>query len=180
MPRLSATFRNPLSCLLFCTSSLFYYFLFVCLTALGNSSTQQVPCSIPFPAFNSFSPPLPLSFLLSTHPLSPIPCLHWCICFSMLRVCVLLLHDTPVLPPALPAAPPLLFTSGCGALPSPPPLDCHFSLPPVSHPALSSDRIYLFLFYSLPPLCFPPPSLWPCLSSTLTPFLRGLYTTYTC
>lgn len=77
VPSLCATFHNPLSLLLSCTSSLFHYFLFVCLTALGNSSTQPVPCSIPFPAFNSFGPLLPPFFFIVCpsslpHCLSPL------------------------------------------------------------------------------------------------------------
>ena len=169
--------------------------------SLGNSSTQQVPYSIPFPAYNSSGLHFLLSFFFIVSPCSlPLTCLHWCIYFSMLQVCMSvtsphlftkpLVPTFPTLPPPLLAPPLLLFMSGCGVLPSPPPLDFHgFSLPPVSPPALSSHHICLFLSYSPSHLCvFPSPC--PCgsvsllcpprsLSLSLTPFLRGLCTTHT-
>ena len=184
MPSLCATFHNPLSLLLFCTSSLFHYFLFVCFTALGNSSTQQAPCSIPFPAFNSFGPSFPPFFFIVCpsslpHFLSPLvhPLFHApCLCPPPTS-----LHPSPALPPALRAAPPLLFTSGCGALPAPPPLDHHASsLAPVSPPALCSGRIRVPLFCSLAHPCVSLPRPCGCVSlslsvsSSLTHFLCGL------
>lgn len=156
MPSLCATFHNPLSLLLFCTSSLFHYFLFVYFTALGNSSTQQKPCSIPFPAFNSFGPSFPPFFFIICpsslpHYLSPLvhPLFHApCLCPPPTSP-----HPSPALPPALRAAPPLLFTSGCGALPAPPPLDPHASsLAPVS-----------------PPVCALAASACPCSAALLIP-----------
>lgn len=130
-------------------------------------------CLVQYPPLHLIlsAPYFPLSFSLSAHPLFPTACLHWCVHFSMLRVCPppTSLHPSSALPPALRAAPPLLFTSARGAPPAPPPLDHRApSLPPGSPPALCAGRTRVSLSAALLIPVFPSRRPCGCVCSVLS------------
>lgn len=121
------------------------------------------------------APHFPLSFLSSAHPLSPITCLHWCIRFSMLRVCVLLLlHRIQVLLCPLPSGQHRRCSSRLGVGLSPPHLPLTpmlLLLLPSRLPSVLWPHPRALVLQPCSSLCFPPPSLWLCLSVPLCVFV---------
>ena len=115
-------------------------------------------CLVQYPSLHLIlsAPHFPLSFLSSAHPLFPISCLHWCIHFSMLRVCVLLLlHCIQVLLCPLPSGQHRRCSSRLGVGLSPP----HLPL----------TTMLLLLLPSRLQLCAPAASACPCSAALLIP-----------